>query len=45
MIIPSGKSLLDGLFNLKDKDVKGLCSKQVFERGLRYFREGRVINT
>lgn len=33
----------DGLFNLKDKDVKELCSKQVFERGLTYFREGRVL--
>ena len=38
-------SLQSGLFNLKDKDVKVLCSKQVFERGLGYFRQGRVSNT
>ena len=38
-------SLLDGSFNLKNKDVKGLCSQQVYERGLTYFRERRVSNT
>ena len=38
-------SLLDGSFNLDNKDVKELCSRQVFERGLAYFREGRVSNT
>jgi uncharacterized Zn finger protein len=38
-------SLIDGSFNLKDKDVKVLCSRQVYERGLTYFREGRVSNT
>jgi uncharacterized Zn finger protein len=38
-------SLLDGLFNLENKDVKRLCSKQVFERGQGYFRQGRVSNT
>ena len=38
-------SLQNGLFNLKDKDVKVLCNKQVFERGLGYFRQGRVSNT
>ena len=37
-------SLLDGSFNLKNRDVKALCSRQVFERGLAYFREGRVSN-
>jgi uncharacterized Zn finger protein len=35
-------TLQSGLFDLKDKDVKVLCSKQVFERGLGYFRQGRV---
>jgi hypothetical protein len=35
-------SLQSGLFDFKDKDVKVLCSKQVFERGLGYFRQGRV---
>ena len=25
--------------------MKELCSRQVFERGLAYFREGRVSNT
>ena len=38
-------SSLSGLFNLEDKDVKVLCSRRVFERGLGYFREGRVSNT
>lgn len=38
-------SLLNGLVNLENKDVKVLCSRQVFERGLGYFREGRVSNT
>ena len=37
--------LLDGSFNLENKDVKELCSRQVFERGLAYFREGRASNT
>ncbi|MGC1928793.1 MAG: hypothetical protein WA667_07435 [Candidatus Nitrosopolaris sp.] len=37
--------MLDGSFNLENKDVKELCSRQVFERGLAYFREGRVSNT
>src|SRR5689334_9307306 len=38
-------SLPDELFNLENKDVKDLCSKKVFDRGLGYFREGRVSNT
>jgi hypothetical protein len=38
-------SLLDGSFNLENKDVKALCSRQVYERGLTYFRGGRVSNT
>jgi uncharacterized Zn finger protein len=37
--------LSEELFNLENKDVKGLCSKKVFDRGLGYFREGRVSNT
>jgi uncharacterized Zn finger protein len=37
--------LSDELFKLENKDVKGLCSKKVFDRGLGYFREGRVSNT
>ena len=37
--------MLDGSFNLENKDVKELCSRHVFERGLAYFREGRVSNT
>jgi hypothetical protein len=37
--------LPDELFNQENKDVKGLCSKKVFDRGLGYFREGRVSNT
>jgi uncharacterized Zn finger protein len=32
------------LDHLENKDVKELCSRQVFERGLTYFREGRVSN-
>ena len=35
----------DGSFNLENKDVKALCSRQVYDRGLAYFREGRVSNT
>jgi len=36
--------LPSGLFNLKKKDVKGLCSERVFERGKKYFISGRVSN-
>jgi uncharacterized Zn finger protein len=32
------------LAHLESKDVKELCSRQVFDRGLTYFREGRVSN-
>jgi uncharacterized Zn finger protein len=33
------------LYKLKTVDVKDLCSKQVYKRGLAYFKEGRVTNT
>lgn len=33
------------LYKLMTVDVKDLCSKQVYKRGLAYFKEGRVTNT
>ena len=36
--------MLSGLSSLKNKDVKALCSEQVYERGQKYFIEGRVSN-
>jgi uncharacterized Zn finger protein len=44
ILILLSNSLPSGPFDLKEKDVKVLCSERVFDRGKRYFIGGRVSN-